>query len=134
LECISDLFGSVFGSYVALQWTAKIPAARGRAFWGRIAGGALALGGGAIWSMHFIGMLAYRIAPPISYDLATTLASLVLAMTVCALALAAVGRGEPTPVKLALSGLLAGLGVAGMHYTGMAAMRVADAEMYSRLR
>jgi NO-binding membrane sensor protein with MHYT domain len=34
------------------------------------------------------------------------------------------------PVKLALSGLLAGLGVAGMHYTRMAAMRVADAEMY----
>jgi NO-binding membrane sensor protein with MHYT domain len=120
---------SVFGSYVALQWATRIPEARGRSLWWWTAGGALALGGGAIWSMHFIGMLAYRIALPISYDPLITLASLVLAVVVCAAALAVVGRGARSVTKLALGGLLAGLGVAGMHYTGMAAMHVAGAEM-----
>jgi NO-binding membrane sensor protein with MHYT domain len=120
---------SVFGSYVALQWTAKIPEARGGSLWWWTAGGALALGGGAIWSMHFIGMLAYGLALPISYDPVVTLASLVLAVAVCAAALAVVGRGTPTITKLGVGGLLAGLGVAGMHYTGMAAMHVAGAEM-----
>src|ERR1700724_2301687 len=113
---------SVFGAYTALQLAVAIPTARGRALWGWLAGAAVAMGGGAIWSMHFIAMLAYKMAMPVSYDTGLTLASLVVAVLVTGLGLYVVGRGEASALKLAGGGLFTGLGVAGMHYTGMAAM------------
>jgi NO-binding membrane sensor protein with MHYT domain len=120
---------SVFGSYVALHIAAKIPGAAGRTMWWRVFGAAVALGGGAIWAMHFIGMLAYQISLPVYYDPLLTLASLALAIGVCAAALLLAGRGQGGVVRLVGSGLLAGAGVAGMHYTGMAGMQIAGATM-----
>jgi NO-binding membrane sensor protein with MHYT domain len=114
---------SVFGSYTALQLAVAIPEAR---TWGGImgwiGGAAVALGGGAIWSMHFIGMNAVDLGMPVSYDPVLTLVSLVLAILAPAVGLFIVGRSDGGPINLPLGGLLTGLGIALMHYTGVAAM------------
>jgi NO-binding membrane sensor protein with MHYT domain len=113
---------SVFGAYTALQLAVAIPTARGRALWGWLLGAAVAMGGGAIWSMHFIAMLSYKMAMPVSYDTGLTLASLAVAILVTGTGLYVVGRGEGSAVRLVAGGTFTGLGVAAMHYTGMAAM------------
>jgi NO-binding membrane sensor protein with MHYT domain len=114
---------SVLGSYTALQLAIAIPQARDRgAALGWVIGAAIALGGGAIWSMHFIAMNAADMGMPVSYDATLTLASLVLSIAAPAVGLYIVGRGEGSIGKLLIAGVLTGLGVALMHYTGMAAM------------
>jgi NO-binding membrane sensor protein with MHYT domain len=114
---------SVMGSYTALQLAIAIPQARGRlAALGWVAGAAVALGGGAIWSMHFIAMNAADMGMPVSYDATLTLSSLAMAIVASGIGLYVVGRGEGSATKLLVSGVVTGLGVALMHYTGMAAM------------
>jgi len=114
---------SVLGSYTALQLAIAIPQARNRlAALGWVMGAAVALGGGAIWSMHFIAMNAADMGMPVSYDANLTLASLVMAILASGVGLYIVGRGEGSIGKLLMAGVLTGLGVALMHYTGMAAM------------
>jgi NO-binding membrane sensor protein with MHYT domain len=114
---------SVFGSYTALQLAIAIPQGR---TWGGIIGScigaATAVGGGAIWSMHFIGMNAADLGIPVAYDPALTFASLVLAVVAPAIGLFIVGRSDGGWINLPLGGVLTGLGVTLMHYTGMAAM------------
>ena len=114
---------SVFGSYTALQLAAAIPEGR---TWGSIigavTGAAVALGGGAVWSMHFIGMTAANLGMPVAYDPTLTLASLIVGILALAIGLFIVGRSDGGPVNLPVGGLLSGLGAALMHYTGMAAM------------
>ena len=90
--------------------------------------------GGGIWSMHFIAMLAFQMAMPVTYDVALTLLSLLLAIAVTAAGFAVVGRKDARPRDTALSGIFMGLGIVGMHYTGMAAMRMpADLHYDGRL-
>jgi NO-binding membrane sensor protein with MHYT domain len=122
---------SVFGAFTALQLAVAIPTAKGTALWGWVLGAAAAMGGGAIWSMHFIAMLAFRMPMRVSYDLGITLASLVLAMLVTGAGLLIVGRGEPSLARLFGGGTLTGLGVATMHYTGMMAMQMPARISYS---
>jgi NO-binding membrane sensor protein with MHYT domain len=114
---------SVFGSYTALQLAISIPQARS---WGSIVGSvlgaAVAVGGGAIWSMHFIAMNAADLGMPVVYDASLTLASLIIAVLACGIGLFIVGRSDGGMFNLPLGGVLTGLGVAVMHYTGMAAM------------
>jgi len=114
---------SVFGSYTALQLAIAIPQGR---TWGAVissvVGAAAAVGGGAIWSMHFIGMNAADLGIPVAYDPVLTFTSLVLSILAPAIGLFIVGRSDGGPFNLPLGGLLTGLGVALMHYTGMAAM------------
>jgi NO-binding membrane sensor protein with MHYT domain len=77
-----------------------------------------------IWSMHFTAMLAFRLPVSIAYNLPLLLLSVLIAMTASGLALYVVGRGSVRPISLLTAGVLMGLAIAGMHYTGMAAMRV----------
>jgi NO-binding membrane sensor protein with MHYT domain/nitrogen-specific signal transduction histidine kinase len=98
-------------------------AAAGRG-WGRtgwVIGGAIAMGCG-IWSMHFIAMLALRLAVPIRYDVALTVLSLVVAIVASGLALILANRRSMSPAVVTAGGLSMGVAIAGMHYTGMAAM------------
>jgi NO-binding membrane sensor protein with MHYT domain len=114
---------SVFGSYTALQLAIAIPQAKTWAgVAGSVTGAAVALGGGAIWSMHFIAMNAADMGMPVAYDAVLTLASLLVAVAASAIGLFVVGRSDGGPYNLPLGGVLTGLGVAWMHYTGMAAM------------
>lgn len=121
---------AVFGSFTALQLAIRIPSAKGAALWGWLTTSALALGGGAIWSMHFIGMLAYGMPIEVNYDPLLTIGSLIIAVVVCAVGLFIVGRGQSSVIKLLFAGVAGGLGVCGMHYTGMAAMVMSAEKIY----
>ena len=113
---------AVIASYVALDLAARLAASTGNKtarYW--LIGGAAAMGTG-IWSMHFIGMLAFRLPIPISYDIAITLLSLLIAVLVSGLALHTISRGNLSARRLAGAGLLMGTAIASMHYTGMAAI------------
>jgi NO-binding membrane sensor protein with MHYT domain len=114
---------SVFGSYVALQLAIAIPQGRTwGAVIGSVFGAAAAVGGGAIWSMHFIAMNAADLGIPVAYDPFLTFLSLAFGILAPAVGLFIVGRSDGGPFNLPLGGVLTGAGVALMHYTGMAAM------------
>lgn len=89
-------------------------------------GAAVALGGIGIWSMHFIGMVAYNLPVRIAYDIPLTAISLLAAIGISGLALYLAGNGRRQFNRLGwLAGsILAGVGVCVMHYMGMFAMNM----------
>ena len=123
---------SVLGSSLALICTARarrIADPGRRARWLLLA--SWALGGTGIWVMHFMAMIGFGVTgESIRYDPALTLASLLIAIVVVAIGLMIVGFGRPHPVKIIFAGLITGFGVAGMHYTGMAAMKMPSSITY----
>ena len=130
---ILSIIVATLASYVALDLASRVVATHGtRAsrYW--LFGGALSMGTG-IWSMHFIGMLAFQLPIPMAYDIPITLLSLVIAIIVSGFALYTVSHGTLSLGRLLRAGLLMGLGIAGMHYTGMAAMQLAPPLRYDPL-
>jgi NO-binding membrane sensor protein with MHYT domain len=113
---------AVFASYTALDLGGHVPAARGfvRRAW--LVAAAITMGGG-IWSMHFVGMLAFMMPIPMSYDAGLTILSLMVAIVVTGGSFYVIGRESASRSRLAFSGIFMGLGIVAMHYTGMAAMR-----------
>lgn len=119
LVVLSVVVASV-ASYTALDLASHIYSRRhASVLW--LIGGAAALGIG-IWSMHFIGMLAFRLPIPIAYEAPLTLLSLLIAIVVSAFALFAMQRPVLRATGLWLSATLIGVGISSMHYTGMLAM------------
>jgi hypothetical protein len=114
---------AMLASYAALDLAGRVTAARGRARLVWLTGGAAAMGLG-IWSMHYIGMLAYTLPVAVFYDWPTVLLSLVAAMLASAIALFIASRSVMLPLRTAVGGVLMGIGIAAMHYTGMEAMRL----------
>ncbi|HEV8261454.1 MAG TPA: MHYT domain-containing protein, partial [Burkholderiales bacterium] len=124
---------AIVASYVALDLASRVVASHagiGARLW--LAGGAVSMGTG-IWSMHFIGMLAFRLPIPMSYDVPTTLHSLLIAVLASGFALYLVSRGHLTLRRLVGGGVLMGIGIFSMHYTGMAAMQLAPPIRYQPL-
>ena len=121
LVALSILVACV-ASYTALDLSAHVGLDRGfaRRVW--LAAAALTMGGG-IWSMHFVGMLAFIMPTPMSYDIGLTILSLVVAIFVTGGGFYVISRQSASPLRLVLGGIFMGLGIAAMHYTGMAAMR-----------
>jgi PAS domain S-box-containing protein len=111
-------------SYVALELAERVTARRGSARMAWLLCGAAAMGSG-IWSMHFTGMLAFRLSVPVTYYWPTVLLSFVIAAASSAVSLYVVSRPKLTFGRAVTSGIAMGLGIAVMHYTGMAAMRMA---------
>ena len=120
---ILSAFIAVLASYTALELASRITVSRGfiRKLW--LTGGAIAMGTG-IWAMHFIAMLAFSIPLFISYHLGIVLVSLIAAILASAQALFIIGRPQPTPLALLTGSSIMGIGIAIMHYTGMAAMQM----------
>ena len=83
--------------------------------------------------MHFIGMLAFVLPMPMSYDIGLTILSLVVAIFVTGGGFYVISRQSASPLRLVLSGIFMGLGIVAMHYTGMAAMRGHADLSYDRL-
>ncbi len=127
LSCII----AVLASYVALDLTGRIAAAERRAAYYWLVGGAVAMGSG-IWSMHFIGMLAFHLPIPMAFDPAITIASMVIAMVASGFALFIASRGTLTWHRLALAATAMGIGIAAMHYTGMDALQIEPGIRYER--
>jgi NO-binding membrane sensor protein with MHYT domain/nitrogen-specific signal transduction histidine kinase/CheY-like chemotaxis protein len=120
---------AALASYTALDLASRVSLARDRERLAWIACGAVAMGVG-IWSMHFVGMLAFHLPLPITYSAGLVLLSVLVAVAASALALRVVSRPTLTPWALALSALWMGPAIAGMHYIGMAAMRVEARQHY----
>jgi NO-binding membrane sensor protein with MHYT domain len=114
------------GSLCALLSVGRIRASAGTRYEHRwLAAAAISLGGVAIWLMHFIAMLGYGLAEEISFDIGLTTTSALIAILVTGVGIYVVTRDEQVPpLRLLIAGLLTGLGITIMHYTGMAAMRV----------
>ena len=114
---------AVFASYAALDLGARVRKSEAGPRWAWGAGAAVAMGGG-IWAMHFVGMIAFEMGMPAAYDLGLTILSLLIAVGVTAAAFAWVAVRGTGLRALLVAGPIMGVGVAAMHYTGMAAMRV----------
>ena len=114
---------AVFAAWTALDLFQQVRSHQGGARLGWLATAATAMGGG-VWSMHFIAMLACRMNMEVTYDLPITLGSAVIAVVSCMAGLGIAGTGLFNWGKLIIAGVLMGLGVAGMHYAGMSAMRM----------
>src|SRR5882724_1347488 len=128
-----SVFIAMFASYAALDLAGRVTAAGGwtRVVW--LLGGAGAMGTG-IWSMHYIGMLAFILPVPVAYHWPTVLLSLVAAIRASAIALHVVSREKMGAFRALAGSVLMGTGIASMHYIGMAAMRLpAMCQFYSFL-
>jgi diguanylate cyclase (GGDEF)-like protein/PAS domain S-box-containing protein len=113
----------VIGSFTALTHAQRMRENTGRAaMWWMIVG-SITLGT-AIWSMHFIGMLAFHLPVPLSYDLNLTLLSVLPAIGAALLGFWELREARINILRLLISGLLMGTGISVMHYTGMAALRM----------
>jgi PAS domain S-box-containing protein len=114
---------AMLASYAALDLAGRVTAAGGwtRAVW--LLGGAGAMGTG-IWSMHYIGMLAFILPIPVAYHWPTVLLSLFAAVLASAIALYVVSRQKLGAARAVAGSVLMGAGIASMHYVGMAAMRL----------
>jgi PAS domain S-box-containing protein len=115
---------AILAAFVALSISGRIAAATTR--WARYAwasAGAISMGGG-IWSMHFVGMLAFSLPCGITYDPLGTVLSMIPGMLASGIALSAISKPrEPGLSRLSVSAVLIGAGIGAMHYSGMAAMR-----------
>lgn len=110
-------------SFATLSLARRIARADQRQAWKWLITGALAMGIG-IWSMHFIGMLAFDLGMHFSYDVTLTVISLLVGIAASGFALHIASQKVLSKLRLTLSGLLMGSGIAGMHYTGMTAMEM----------
>jgi signal transduction histidine kinase len=115
---------SVLGSYTALESAQQFSQARGRQRTAWLAAAAVSMGGAAVWSMHFIAMGACDLPVAVGYDPTLTIASLLLAIAVTGIGLLLFAGDPANMARLVAGGGLAGIGIAAMHYTGMAAMRL----------
>ena len=114
---------AVCAAYSALELAGRTAADSGRRRIPWLAGGAIAMGFG-IWSMHYVGMLAFNLSVPVLYDWPTVLLSLLAAIFASAVAFFQVSRKKLSWPRVLIGSAIMGLGIATMHYTGMAAMRL----------
>ncbi|MDE2052572.1 MAG: PAS domain-containing protein [Gammaproteobacteria bacterium] len=121
---------AILVSYTALRLTERVAGAERRAGRLWVMGGAVSMGIG-IWSMHFIGMLAFSVPITLRYNLPINLASLFIGMLTSLFALSISSRRDLSLRRLAASSVLMGAGICGMHYTGMAAIQIVPAITYS---
>ncbi len=114
---------AVLASYIALDITGRLRDINNTALtstmW--IFGGAFAMGAG-IWSMHFIGMLAFSMAMPMEYNPGWTILSMIVAILASGFALSLLNAANLSLVKIILGGIVLGIAISAMHYTGMQAM------------
>ena len=119
-----SLLAAFAASYAALlvaRRAGRVTPAGARAGW--LAAGGLLWGAG-IWTMHFVGMLAFSLPCTTSYDPAITLLSMLPGVVASTLAITLISLPAPGWGRLILGGLLLGGGIGALHYTGMAAYRL----------
>ncbi|MGW7457605.1 MHYT domain-containing protein [Streptomyces sp. NPDC054797] len=121
------------GAALGLRCTVRALAATGSSRRNWLLTAASAVGTG-IWTMHFVAMLGFEVTgTEIHYNVPLTVLSLLVAMLVVGAGVFAVGYGKDRSRSLVLGGLTTGLGVASMHYLGMAALRLHGEVSYDPL-
>ena len=116
-----SLIVAIQGAYVGLSLAVQVGDATGVRRRLLLAGAATSLAV-AIWSMHFVGMLAARLPFPVDYLVLPTLLSFLVCVLVVGAAVLLIGMGPLTMVRLTGSACLMGGGIFTMHYIGMAAL------------
>src|ERR1700730_4497081 len=121
---------AILASYTALDLGARVTSSRGRTrvYW--MIGGATSMGIG-IWSMHYLGMLAFSLPVPVQYDWPTALLSLLSGILGSAVALFVVSRLTMGALQALIGGILQGASIAALHYIAMASMRLPADMRYS---
>lgn len=114
---------AVVASYTVLDLVGRISASKGLFRWLWLLFGSLVMGMG-IWSMHFVGMLAFSLPVPVAYEPVTVLISVLAAIAGSFAALFIVGRHHVGLKQLLGGGILLAAGISAMHYIGMAAMMI----------
>lgn len=123
---------SCLGAFLGLRCVTRARAYLGKARVRWLALAAVSIGATGIWAMHFIAMLGFTIpGQQILYNVPITIASMLLAVAVVGIGLLIVGFGNGGPRPLITGGVIVGIGVASMHYMGMAAMSMPDSMHYS---
>ncbi len=112
---------AIQGAYVGLSLARQVAEAAGVRRRLLLAAAALSLAL-AIWSMHFVGMLAMRLPFQVDYLVLPTLLSFLVCVIVVGAAVFAATAGPLTPPRLAASAVFMGLGIVSMHYIGMWAL------------
>jgi NO-binding membrane sensor protein with MHYT domain len=123
---------SCLGAFLGLRCVTRARAYTGasRARWLILA--AVAIGAGSIWAMHFIAMLGFTIpGQTILYNVPITIVSMLIAIVVVGIGLFIVTWGNGGWRPLLIGGAIVGLGVASMHYLGMAAISMPDSMHYN---
>jgi NO-binding membrane sensor protein with MHYT domain len=123
---------SCLGAFLGLRCVtrARAHAGRQRARWMILA--AVSIGATGVWAMHFIAMLGFTIpGQTITYNVPITIASMLIAIAVVGIGLFIVGFGDGGIARLLIGGVIVGIGVATMHYLGMAAMIMPDSMSYN---
>ena len=123
---------AVAGSLTALAHAQRMRESHGRTALLWMVTGSITLGL-AVWSMHFIGMLAFHLPIPLAYDLTLTLISIVPVTAAALLGFRVLREQHVSIRRLVLVGLLMGMGISGMHYSGMAALKMSPAISYDPL-
>jgi diguanylate cyclase (GGDEF)-like protein len=126
---IASIVIAIGAAYTALDLANRMHAARGKVLYIWWGAGSCALGFG-IWSMHFVGMLSFHLPIPLAYDLTITFVSLLIAILASAFALYRMNQDDVPSLDLLLSSTLIGVSIAGMHYTGMAALKMSPSIQY----
>ena len=121
---------AIVASYAAFNLAERISATGGQRRWIWLTSGAIAMGS-AIWSMHYVGMLAFVLPVPVLYHVPTVILSLVAAVTGSAVALYIVSKKDLRRADIAIAGVCLGGAIGSMHYVGMAAMRSAAMHRYN---
>ena len=122
---------ALLASWVALEFSGRLYRQQRRSRrWMWLGAGSLCMGAG-IWSMHYVGMLAFRMQMPVLYDWPTVLLSMVAAVGTSAVAFFTLTQSRLSWRTTLLSSLVMGGGIAAMHYIGMAAMRMPMELRYS---
>src|SRR5688572_19028072 len=111
-----SLIVAIFASYTALELAGRVSQNQGLKSWAWLVGGAVSMGTG-IWSMHFIGMLAFQLPVALAYDTSYTMLSMAIAIVVSGLALFVLRHPTLTAANILAGGTLMGAGISAMHYT-----------------
>jgi len=121
---------AVIASYTALELSRRVASSKSKAAVIWLIAGAFSMGTG-IWTMHFVGMLAFSMPMAFSYNVPITILSLIIGVGASAFAIFIASRKHNSLPRICLTGLILGCGIAGMHYTGMAAMEMKAAIIYN---
>lgn len=121
---------AIFSSWMSLQMATQANASNSRRLRIITLGSAsLALGCG-VWSMHFIGMLAFNLCTTVEYDPILTILSILPSLAASGIVLTIISRQHVSHWSLLGGGVLVGLGIGAMHYSGMAAMHLSLEQRY----
>lgn len=126
-----SLVVAIQGAYVGLSLAVRVRGAQGAGRRLLLAGAALSLGV-AIWSMHFVAMLAARMPVAVDYLVFPTLLSFLVCVLVVGVAVFAASAVPLTPTRLAASAVFMGVGIVSMHYIGMMALHASAGMSHDR--